>query len=122
MVDYEGLVAFLGTRDLDEATRFYSGVLGFPLFLDQGSCRIYSVPGGGMVGFCLHLEVLTGHRAPIVTLVTKDVDGVYRTVSEAGIATDGPPRLNPKYGIYHFFTKDPDGYTVEVQRFVEVSG
>lgn len=118
MTGYQGLILFLGTRDLQGVHRFYSGVLGLPLFLDQDSCRIYSVPGGGMVGFCLHLEVVAGRRTPMVTLVTHDVDKVFRAVVGAGIDTDGPPRFNPEFGIYHFFTKDPDGYTVEVQRFV----
>jgi len=118
MAEYQGLILFLGTGDLEAVSKFYSGVLGLPLFLDQGSCRIYAIPGGGMVGFCLHLEVVSGHRAPTVTLVSHDVDRVYRALLAAGLETDGPPRFNPSYGIYHFFTKDPDGYTVEVQRFV----
>ena len=38
-------------------------------------------------------------------------------MTAAGIHTDGPPRDNHDYEIYHFFATDPDGHQVEVQRF-----
>jgi hypothetical protein len=28
-----------------------------------------------------------------------------------------PPQDNPRYGIYHFFFEDPDGYKLEIQSF-----
>ena len=32
-----------------------------------------------------------------------------------------PPALNPEYGIYHCFLRDPNGYLVEIQRFLDPS-
>jgi catechol 2,3-dioxygenase-like lactoylglutathione lyase family enzyme len=34
-----------------------------------------------------------------------------------GVEVSGPPQSNPKYQIYHFFLKDPDGYWIEIQKF-----
>ena len=54
----------------------------------------------------------------IITFVTDDVDGCHARLSAASVPTDGPPRENPRYQIYHFFARDPAGYRVEVQRFL----
>lgn len=112
-----GFIAFFGTKDLEVTHGFYSNLLGLPLVIDQGTCRIYRAPGGGFIGFCEHLEVCQAGRAPIITLVTDDVDGVYETLIQAGTKVSSEPKFNENYGIYHFFAQDPQGYTVEIQRF-----
>lgn len=53
----------------------------------------------------------------VVTIVSDDVDGWYQRITRAGVDTDGPPRDNADYRIYHFYVTDPDGHTLEVQRF-----
>jgi catechol 2,3-dioxygenase-like lactoylglutathione lyase family enzyme len=50
-------------------------------------------------------------------MVSNDVDGWYRRLLEQGVTIKHPPRLNEKYQIYHFYLEDPDGYTIEIQRF-----
>ena len=45
-------VTFLLTSDLAATAHFYEDVLGLPLVLDQGSCRIYQVNGNAFIGFC----------------------------------------------------------------------
>ena len=30
-----------------------------------------------------------------------------------------PPTYNPTYHIYHLFVRDPDGYLVEIQTFLD---
>jgi len=42
-----GLIAFYGTENLAATKRFYGDWLGFPVLLDQGSCLLFGVPGGG---------------------------------------------------------------------------
>ena len=112
----EAFIAFLPVADLSATHHFYGELLGLPLALDQGTCRIYRVAGGGYVGFC---ERDDASPAPgvIVTLVTTEVDVWYDRLQATGIQTDGPPRYNERYGIYHFFASDPDGWSVEVQCF-----
>ncbi len=114
-----GLIIFLGTQDLESTDHFYRKTLGFELYKDQGVCRIYSVPGGGKVGFCTHIPVLKGERSPIITFVVDDVDGVHQRLMAAGVEGLHAPQENPRYRIYHFFAQDPNGYTLEVQRFLD---
>ncbi len=112
------LITFLPVNDLNVTHEFYHGVLELPLVLDQGACRIYRVSAGGCVGFCRRDDVTVADGV-IVTLVTAEVDRWYRRLVALGVETDGPPRDNPDYKIYHFYTRDPDGWAVEVQRFHE---
>lgn len=115
---WDALVTFVYAPDLDAASAFYAGVAGLPLALDQGACRIYRVTAGAYVGICRGLEAAPTDGV-IVTLVTDDVDAAYARFSAAGVPTEAPPRLNERFGIYHFFARDPAGWRVEVQRFVD---
>jgi len=53
----------------------------------------------------------------ILTFVTAEVDEWYTHLINNNIQIIEPPRYNPKFDIYHFFLKDPDGYSVEIQQF-----
>lgn len=119
----DGQITFLYTRDLAGTARFYEEILGLPLKLDQGTCRIYQVSPGGYLGFCQREETPAAPSDPdrrqvIVTLVTPDVDGWYRHLRERGVAFEKPPAENPQYRIYHCFLRDPNGYLIEIQRFL----
>lgn len=111
-----GYIHFNGTDDLEKAHRFYSDLLGLPLWLDQSACRIYELPGGNKIGFCEHMVV--AKEGTMLTFLSEDVDAVYTAFVNAGIAVDGPPRVNDDYHIYHFFARDPDGHALEIQRFL----
>jgi len=114
----KGLILFLGTRDLEQTHRFYTEALGLSMIIDQGACRIYQVPGGGFIGFCAHIVPVYGEKSPIVTIVSPDVDGFFDRLVEWGAKIPHPPQINERFGIYHFFLYDPNGYTLEIQRFV----
>lgn len=110
-------ITFLHTENLDRTKKFYSDVLGVQLVRDQGTCLIFRVTDSAYLGFCEHIESINQGRKVILTLVTDDVDAWYRDLVEKNIEIVEPPKANPKYQIYHFFFKDPDGYWVEIQRF-----
>ncbi len=116
---WQGSVVFFGASSLDDVHAFYHGCLELPLYKDQGLCRIYEVPGGGMLGFCSHLAVQYEEKSPIITLLTDDVDGLYERVLEYGYRPETEPKVYSKFNIYHFFLKDPSGYTVEIQTFLD---
>ena len=117
VLDY--LIAFYGTEDLDKTHKFYSGLLELELFKDQGKCKIYQMPKGGKIGFCEHLDNCGGENGPIITLVVNDVDKIYAHIARSGYKIPPFPEENEEFSIYHFFIEDPNGYKVEIQKFLE---
>ncbi len=115
---FDAHITFVPTNDLTTCANFYETVLLLPLTVDQGTCRIYQVAGGGYLGFCQHDDPLPADDRLILTLVCADVDDWYTRLTNQGVATDGPPRENQRYQIYHFFARDPNGYRLEIQRFL----
>jgi len=117
-VQWDGLVAFLPTDDLQATHRFYHELLGMPLYKDQGKCRIYRVSNDSYVGFCTHFPQ-SAPEGMIITLLTDRVDEAYESLSgQQDIAVEHPPKQNPQFNIYHFFAHDPNGYKVEIQKFL----
>lgn len=113
-------ITFLYTQDLARTVPFYEQVLGLELALDQGGCRIYRTVGKAYVGICERAEARP-HEGVILTLVTDEVDAWYERLVLAGVTPESPPKTNDTYGIYHFFVRDPNGYLVEVQRFLDAN-
>jgi len=111
-------VTFLATRDLAATAAFYERVLGLPLILDQGPCRIYRVAAEAYVGFCQSAAApeRPGNTVTL-TLVSDDVDGWAERLRGLGVPLEKEPQLNPRFAIYHCFLRDPNGYLIEVQRF-----
>jgi catechol 2,3-dioxygenase-like lactoylglutathione lyase family enzyme len=116
MSAFDAAITFCYVPDLRATASFYEDVLGLPLVLDQGGCRIYRVAGGGYFGFC-ERDVAPQTESVLLTFVTDDVDGVHARLVAAGAVVDQEPRDNAEYEIYHAFYRDPAGYRVEVQRF-----
>jgi catechol 2,3-dioxygenase-like lactoylglutathione lyase family enzyme len=110
-------ITFLPTLDLEATHTFYAGQLGFPMVLDQGTCRVYQV-GSAFWGFCRAGVPMSDPRRVTLTIVDKDVDAWHARLSKSGVTVDGEPRENPRYRIYHFYATDPNGYQIEVQRFL----
>lgn len=114
----DSIITFLKTRDLEATTRFYTEVMGFPLALDQGTCRIFKVRPGAFIGFCLTTG-LTGSEEVILTLEEPDVDGFCALLENRGAEIEIRPRLNERFQIYQMFLRDPNGYRIEIQRFLD---
>lgn len=112
-------ITFLTVKDLAATANFYEQILHLPLAVDQGSCRIYRVVGEAYVGFCQRPEVKDLGQQVILTLVTPEVDAWYQRLLEQGVSFEKPPAVNPEYNIYHCFLRDPDGYLIEIQRFLD---
>jgi predicted enzyme related to lactoylglutathione lyase len=107
---------FLTTGDLDRTAQFYEQTLGLSLALDQGKCRIYQVARESFLGFC-EGDTPPATEGVMVTLVTEDVDGWYRSLCDRGVQMEKKPCYNPDFKIYHCIFRDPNGYGVEIQRF-----
>lgn len=122
---FEQAVTFLYVRDIEASYRFYGETLELPLVLDQGLARIYRVGSGdAFLGVCKASAVQQPpppDRAPlglIFTFVTQDVDGWYQRLLAKGVAFEKTPKENTTYRIYNCFFRDPDGYLLEIQRFL----
>ena len=109
-------IIFLGTHDLDKTSEFYEQILGLRLTVDQGSCRIYQVAHGAVLGFCARNRVRTDNDV-VISLVTEDVHGLYEELKLQGVQIEQEPVYSPEFKIYHCFFRDPNGYRLEAQCF-----
>lgn len=111
-------ITFLKTHDLDRTTDFYINIVGFDLALDQGACRIFRICRNCYLGFCL-TDGPTGSNEVIITLEIDDVDNYCQHLKSIGAEIEVPPRINMQYNIYQMFIRDPNGYRIEIQRFLD---
>jgi catechol 2,3-dioxygenase-like lactoylglutathione lyase family enzyme len=112
-------VTFIYTRDLKTSVRFYAETLGLELVLDQGACRIFRVAGEAFLGVCTNPARAVVPEGFTLTFVTPEVDAWHDRLAAKGVAIEGPPRETPAFRIYNFFARDPDGYRIEFQRFLD---
>ena len=121
----EQQITFLYTQDLNETARFYEHTLGLQLKLDQDTCRIYTITEHSYLGFCqraaagLTQPISHEHPDVIFTLVTHAVDEWHRFLDDRGVVFEKPPTTNPDYNLYHCFLRDPNGYLIEIQEFLD---
>ncbi|MGA1792660.1 MAG: VOC family protein [Thermoplasmatota archaeon] len=108
-----GLI-FLGTAMLDRIRDFYITEMGMEIWLEQAECIILK-HGNLLIGFCKREEPDT---QGIITLFFDDKEEVDRYYSRFSGSSEGPPKYNEKYRIYHFFARDPEGRRLEFQKFM----
>ena len=115
---FDQQVTFLYVRDLEKSCAFYGEMLGLPLFLDQGSVRIFRTSRSSFLGVGQSNEERPSTPGGIiVTLVTDDVDDWYERLRSKRVVFESPPSQYEAFNIYHCFLSDPDGYEIENQRF-----
>ncbi len=112
-------VTFLYTRDLAQTAHFYEKMMGLSLALDQGGCRIYDVCGSGFLGICQSDEAPEQPQGIIFTFATHEVDQWYDFLKAQGVEFEKPPTHNQKFNLYHCFLRDPNGYLLEIQQFLD---
>jgi catechol 2,3-dioxygenase-like lactoylglutathione lyase family enzyme len=124
-LSFDQQVTFLYVKDLERSEHFYSQTLGLELVLNQGLARIYRVgSGNAFLGICASSAVQQApppDRAPlgvILTFVTDDVDSTYSMLRSKGVIFEKTPAINATYKIYNCFFRDPDGYLLEIQKFL----
>lgn len=115
---YKEFILFLGTDNLKETDEFYRNVLGLKLYKDQKTCMIYKINEKASIGFCTHIKKTVEEKSPIITLIVEDVDKVYNEMESKALEIEDKPKKNDKFNIYHFFLKDNNGYTIEIQKFL----
>jgi len=112
-------ISWVYTHELNSTADFYAAKLGLECIRDQGSARIFATADGAAIGICqAFADRVVEPRGGMISLVTDDVDGCYRRLSEAGVEIDQAPHRLEQFGIYTFFVHDPNGYVIEFQQFV----
>ena len=117
-------ITFIYTADLAASARFYGEQLGLPLVVDQGSCRIYRINAAAYLGICTSEEApsreeILAKRQLILTWVVDDVPERYETLRARGVVFESAPQIHTGFGIEHCFLRDPNGYLLEIQRFLD---
>ena len=111
-------ITFLYYRDLPRAMAFYQSVLGLPLAIDQGWCKIYRLCEGAHVGLVdetkgMHKWAET--RPVQLCLRVPDVDAWYAYVKTHEVTNLSQLFQNDALGIRAFVFDDPEGYQIEIQ-------
>ncbi|UCG43135.1 MAG: nitroreductase family protein [candidate division WOR-3 bacterium] len=108
-------ILFLRTKEFETARRFYQDTVGMKVWLEQPDIAILQ-----------HGNMLVGlHRRPepdlegLLTFFERGREFVDRMYDRLKDVADAAPRENPKYRIYHFFAKDPEGRRLEFQSFLD---
>jgi len=117
-MDIQKQITFLPTTDLNATSKFYEDNFGLILNLDQGDCRIYKTSSTAYLGFCEREFELTKGKI-ILTLIVEDVEEQHKVLSRNSNLVLSDVVHNKKYNIIHFFVTDPNGYLVEIQKFLD---
>jgi catechol 2,3-dioxygenase-like lactoylglutathione lyase family enzyme len=119
---FTSAVAFFYYSDLAPAAQFYEDLLGLEPVEDQGWARLYCVSDRAFLGI---VDAAKGYHpvrkesSVMLTLVTDDVEGWYRKLSRAGVAIETSIQIHEDIGVKGFFLRDPGGYVVEIQSFLD---
>jgi catechol 2,3-dioxygenase-like lactoylglutathione lyase family enzyme len=108
-------IIFFRTSQRQRIIEFYTGELGFDLWLEQdGGCTILQRENL-LIGFC---DAEQSETDGIVTVVVEDRETVDDLYDRLGAHARGPPEENAAFDIYQWFLTDPDGRSVEIQTFL----
>jgi predicted enzyme related to lactoylglutathione lyase len=111
-------ITFFYYRDLPRAMDFYEGVLGLPLAIDQGWCKIYRIAEGAHVGLVDETRGMNKwqEKKPVQLCIrVPDVDAWRDFVAGQGVDTLSEMFQNDALGIRAFVFTDPEGYQIEMQ-------
>lgn len=105
---------FFKSRNLDSVKQFYRSQVGMEIWLEQADCIILR-HGNLLLGFCDRAELDTCGMVTFFYPSKADVDAMYE---KCRASAEEKPKENGKYGIYHFFARDPEKRTIEFQAFL----
>ncbi|MEX0284084.1 MAG: VOC family protein [Paracoccaceae bacterium] len=111
-------ITFFYYRDLPAAMAFYEDVLGLPLAIDQGWCKIYRICPGAHVGLVDETKGMNKWAAvkPVQLCIrVSDVDDWYSYAQARALDALSELFVNDEIGIRAFVFNDPEGYQVEIQ-------
>ena len=111
-------ITFFYYRDLPRAMRFYEDMLGLPLAIDQGWCKIYRICPGAHVGLVDETRGMNKWQPekPVQLCIrVADVAAWYAYAQAQGFDALSELFENDTLGIRAFVFRDPEGYQIEIQ-------
>jgi catechol 2,3-dioxygenase-like lactoylglutathione lyase family enzyme len=118
----QGNLVFFYYPDLDQAERFYAGILGLEKVLDYGFAKIYRISPSTFIGLVDEAKGMHDPSEPkTVTLsfITREIDEWYTYLTEQGVKMHRPLEGSSRLPIRGFVAYDPAGYFLEFERFLE---
>ncbi len=115
-----GTVFWLYYKDLPEAERFYTEVIGQARLVDQGFAKVYSSSGAGFIGLVDEAQGLhrfSGEKAVNVVFMTPDVEAWFRRLESEDVAIRKPLDEVEEGLVRAFVALDPAGYFLEFHWF-----
>jgi len=121
----QGTVLWLYYRDLPTMERFWEGLLGVDMIVDQGWAKVYQVSPTGFVGLVdgeRGLHDATEEKSVTVSFFTEDVAAWQAWTRSRGIP-ERSPELGSESGLVSTWVAfDPEGYFLEWDTFLEGDG
>lgn len=118
---FESQITLLYFRNIEKAYHFYEEILGLKLKIDQGYGRIYQVSGNALLGVMDEkrgfLQSGSG-KSVMISLITDEVDEWYERLQKKGVKLLSKPLTKEEIGIRSFLFEDPEGYILEIQKFL----
>ena len=111
-------ITFFYYRDLPTAMRFYEDILGLPLAIDQGWCKIYEICPGAHVGLVDETKGMNrwAEIKPVQLCIrVPEVNDWYAYARAKELDNLSELFVNEALGIRAFVFTDPEGYQIEIQ-------
>jgi predicted enzyme related to lactoylglutathione lyase len=118
----EKLITFIYYKDLQKGMDFYGKILGFPMEIDQGWCKIYRVSEAGYIGVVDEKRGMhKSHPIKPVQLCLRvpNVNEFYQYCQEVGMDALSEMFESQELKIKAFVFNDPEGYQIEIQQSIK---
>ena len=117
----QAAITFFYYKDPQKANTFYHDILGLELAVDQGWSKIYKISEGAFMGVVD--EARGAQRAneikPVeLTLIVDDPDQWYTYLKGQDVTIISEPKTLEELKLRMFLINDPEGYLIEIQKFI----
>lgn len=116
-------ITWVYTEDMAPCVRFYRDIMGLEVERDAGAAMIFATTAGARIGVCETFEGrVVAPEGGMITLLVEGVaavDAWHARLVAAEVDVMGAPTQMPRFGLYSVFCRDPNGYVLEIQCFLD---
>ncbi len=107
------VVPDLESKSLEQATAFYTQVLGLQVVMDHGWIVTLAEPQRPDVQLSVMTHDATAPVVPAASIQVDDVDAAYQAAQAVG-AEIVHELTDEAWGVRRFFVRDPDGHVINI--------